>query len=505
MDFDPDSLKSFLNSGAATEQVKLFEKTLCESSLREFIKHAWHVLEPSNKFVTGWHIDAICTHLEAVTKGDIKRLLINVPPGFMKSLTTEVFWPAWEWGPKNLPHTRYVSASYSADLTIRDNIKMRRLIESEWYQSHWGDRFCFTEDQNAKIKFENNRTGFKLATSVGGLGTGERGDRFIIDDPHNVKDGESDVKRGTTLLWMSETVPTRLNNPKESAIVCIMQRVHELDVSGMILAEELGYEHLMLPMEFDPERRCKTSIGFFDPRTEDGELLWPGRHGPDEIKRDKKALGSYAYAGQYQQSPSPRGGGMFQRHWFSLVDAIPVGGKSVRAWDLAASEGDAAAWTVGAKLKRTSDGMIYIEDVVRFRGSPSQVEKTIAMVAESDGFDTTISLPQDPGQAGKAQKRWLAAGLIGYEVRFSLESGTKEMRAQSLASQAESGNVRVALGSWNNIFFDELTKFPVSKFKDQVDACSRAMSELIRKKSHERIFVPPEQLGSRQEVANDGF
>lgn len=491
-------LQQFLKSQNSKEAQRKLDKYMCEQTLRNYIPYIWPAIEPVNKYQDGYHIHAMSDHLEAVTNNQINRLLINVPPGFMKSLITEVFWPSWEWGPKNLPSTRYVSASYSVDLTIRDNMKMRRIISHDLYQSQWGDRFCLTDDQNAKIKFENNVTGFKLATSVGGLGTGERGDRFIIDDPHNVKDGESDIKRGNTLLWMSETVPTRINDPLLSAIIVIMQRVHEQDVSGFILAQELGYTHLCLPMEYDPMQHCRTLIGFSDKRTKAGELLWPERHTPEVIARDKKALGEYAYAGQYQQLPAPRGGGMFKRAWFSVVDydQIPAGGRVVRAWDLAATDDDPnAAWTVGARLRYVNN-QIYVEDVIRFRAGPADVEKKIQETAEADGTDVIISIPQDPGQAGKSQKRWMANGLMGYTVRFSLESGSKEMRALSFATQAEAGNVRVVLGSWNNIFFDELVKFPVSKFKDQVDACSRAMAELVKKRK-QRLFQPPEMIGTR--------
>src|SRR5262249_30712929 len=156
---------------------------------------------------------------------------------------------------------------------------------------------------------DNDHTGFKVATSVGGLGTGERGDRFVIDDPHNVKEGESEAKREDALSWFSEGVPTRLNDPDKSAVDVVMQRLHARDVSGQIIPKELGYEHLMLPMEFEPERRCVTSIGFKDPRQEDGELLWPERMPRHVVDRDKKAMGSYAVAGQFQQRPSPREGG----------------------------------------------------------------------------------------------------------------------------------------------------------------------------------------------------
>lgn len=453
-----------------------------EASLGKFIELSWDILEPGRDFVKGWHIDAVCEHLEAVTNGEITRLLINIPPGCMKSLTTEVFWPAWEWGPKGMPATRYVSASYSNDLTVRDNRRTRNLIKSDWYQALWGKDYQLVGDQNAKMKFENNFAGFKIATSVGGLGTGERGDRFIIDDPHNIKDGESEAKRLAALLWFTETVPTRMNDPESSAIVIIMQRVHALDISGHIISEELGYEHLMLPMEFEPERKCYTCIGFEDPRKVENELLWPERMTAAVLERDKVVLGPYAVASQFQQRPSPRGGGLFKKEWFEVVDAVPAKREIVRGWDLAATETVQAAYTAGVKLSRCSDGYFYIEDIARIRGSAGKVETLLKNTASQDGVHVRISGPQDPGQAGKAQAKYLVRQLAGFDVKFTTETGDKETRAKPVASQAEAGNVKILRGIWNDDFFKEIEDFPFGKFKDQVDALSRAFAELIQKR-----------------------
>jgi len=153
--------------------------------LIRFVRYCWSALEPDREMVEGWPLDAMCEHLEAITRGDIKRLLINVPPGMMKSLLVDVFWPAWEWGPMNRPYLRYVAFSYSATLTERDNGRFRALLESERYRSLWGERFTLERIGDRKIA--NTRTGWKLATSVGGVSTGERGDRIILDDPHNVE------------------------------------------------------------------------------------------------------------------------------------------------------------------------------------------------------------------------------------------------------------------------------------------------------------------------------
>jgi hypothetical protein len=332
--------------------------------LLNFVRHFWHALEPKTRsMVEGWPLEAICNHLEALTFGDIhsNRLLINVPPGFMKSLLTDVFWPAWEWGPCNMPYLRYVAFSYSDTLTTRDNNKMVRLIQSPGYQQLWGDRFKMVKTGERRI--ENDQTGYKIATSVGGVSTGERGDRVILDDPHNVIKAESDLERGKTVRFVRESMSNRLNDER-SAIVIIMQRLHEGDVSGDILAREADYCHLMIPMHFDPlrypasadgestedpetgEQYTGNEIGWIDPRAsnEDGEALsprelaandgllaWEARFPARRVKEFEYELGQYAFAGQYQQSPTPRKGGIFKReYWQPYIP--PVTGSRKGMW-----------------------------------------------------------------------------------------------------------------------------------------------------------------------------
>ena len=464
-------------------------------SLSAFMELSWHILEPENPYSRGWHLKAICDHLQAISNGHITRLLINVPPGFTKSLTTSVFWPAFEWGPRKRPDLRYVLSSYSEDLTIRDNRRCKNLIKSKWYQDLWGDVVQLDPEQDSKMRYDTMKRGYRIATSTGGLGTGERGDRFIIDDPHNIKDGESEPKMKSTLQWFSEVVPTRLNNPSKSAIIVIMQRVHTNDVSGHILEKELGYEHLMLPMEFEPKRKCVISVTHFeDPRTEEGELLWKDRFPRDVVERDKKALGTYATAGQFQQRPAPRGGGMFKRENFIKVLDWARTGTVVRSWDLAAGDEATSDWTVGLKMRRTRDHRVIIEDVVRFRLSPGKVEDKIKETALKDGYSVEIDFPQDPGQAGKSQKRYLAGQLHGFLVHFSPESGDKEMRARAYAAQTEAGNVFIAQAEWNGLFFDEYDDFPVSKFDDQVDAGSRAFHRLVPRGDDNDTIAAPRQI-----------
>lgn len=275
-------------------------------------------VEGNNNYFASGVLLHNCEHLEAVSAGDITRLLINVPPGSMKSLLTNVFWPAWEWGPRNLPSLRYLSFSYSASLTYRDNTRFRQVILGDKYREFWGNHFAQSKENFSTKKLGNTETGWKIASSVGGTGTGERGDRVIVDDPHNVKDAESQAVRESTIQWFTEVLPTRLNDPDSSAIVIIMQRVHEEDVSGLILSRDLDYEHLMIPMRYDPDRHCSTSIGWTDPRSVDRELMWPDRMSPKTLDELENILGPYAAAGQLQQAPTPRGGGILRRDWWQM-------------------------------------------------------------------------------------------------------------------------------------------------------------------------------------------
>lgn len=482
------SLERLLATSLANPSIALaaLDRADCEERLVDFVRIGWSALEPGTRFVPGKPVEAICEHLEAVSRGEIRRLLINVPPGCTKSMTTNVFWPSWEWGPRRMPHLRYISASYAAELSIRDNLRGRDLMTSEWYASNWGDVFALKSDQNAKIRYENDKAGWRYASSVGASITGHRGDRVIVDDPHSVQNVESEADRESSLRWFSETLPTRLNNLDESAIVVIMQRVHERDVSGLILAKEMGYDHLMLPMEFEPDHPhiSRTSLGFRDWRTTPGELLWPERFSPRALGELKSAFrswgGSYAEAGQLQQRPAPRSGGMFQRDDFQFVDRAPDDLQAVvRGWDLAASKDKRAAKTAGVKIGRDRAGRFYVLDARVGQWGPREVETSIVSAARADGPACKQDLPQDPGQAGKAQVAYLAGALAGHDFAFSPESGSKEDRARPFSAQCEAGNVYLVRGPWTDGFVNECCMFPNGEFMDQVDAASRAFARLL--------------------------
>jgi len=461
--------------------------------LRDFVWQAWAVIEPSTPFVQGWHIDAIIEHLEAITNGHIRNLLINVPPRHMKSLLVSVFWPAWEW--IRWPERRWLYSSYGAQLSIRDSIKCRRLIESPWYRDRWGDRFVLTSDQNTKGRFDNSRSGYRLATSVGGAATGEGGDRIVCDDPHNVQEAESDAIRKATLDWWDVVISTRVNDPKTAAKVVVMQRCHQQDLSGHLL-EQGGWEHLCMPAEYEGPTRA-TSIGWSDPRQETSELLWPERFGPPEIESLKVSLGSYAAAGQLQQRPSPAGGGILKRHWFRfwqpagqnlppVIVRLQDGTQSsimpvnvsridelIQSWDCAFKDLATSDYVVGQVWGRVGAAYLLLDQVRGRLDYPSTVK---AVVELSRKWPMCIAKLIEDKANGSAVIQMLTGRISGL-LPVNPEGG-KVARAAAASPLIEAGNIYLPhpqYAPWVSDFIEECAAFPNGAHDDQVDAMTQAL------------------------------
>lgn len=447
----------------------------CER-LGGFVREAWPVLEPNQKLIWNWHLDALCEHLEAITFGQINRLLANVPPGSSKSLFVSVMWQAWEWTQPDLRSMRYLATSFNEGPVKRDTRKCRDLILSDWYRSLWPEVVL---TRTGETSFANASTGTREGVAFGSL-TSQRGDRLIIDDPHSTETAESAAEREATTRKFREGATNRLNDQERSAIVVIMQRLHEDDVSGVIKKLGMEYVHLCLPMEFEPDRRCSTIIGFTDPRRHAGDLLDPVRFPRATVEKLKRDMGSYAYAGQYQQRPSPRQGGLFQADKLKIVGAVPNDiADSVRYWDKAGTQ-DGGAFTAGVKMARTRSGLYVVLDVKRGQLSAGRREALIAQTAETDGRETDIWIEQEPGSGGKESAENTIRGLAGYTARADKVSGkgSKETRAEPYAAQVEVGNVVLLKGPWNEAFIEEHRMFPRGSLKDQVDAAAGAFNML---------------------------
>ena len=410
------------------------------------------------------------------------------------SLSVGVFWPAWVW--TRQPSFRWLFAAYAQTLSTRDSLKCRRVIQSPWYQANWGDKVTLTTDQNVKTRFENDATGYRIATAVDGVATGEGGDVVVVDDPHNVKKAISDqVRKATNREWWDQAMSTRLNDKQTGAFVIMMQRLHEDDLTGHVLAQDRGYEHLMLPARFEPKRKCMVeSTGFEDPRTEEGELLWPGHMREEDLQEIEADLGPYGTAGQMQQRPAPRTGGQFERDWFEIVKAPPVHTHMrVRSWDLAGTK-DAGAATVGMRMSMVygKESVLYVEHVVRGQWRAGKRDK-LALgrahedVQEFEGNKMAVVhiVEQEPGSGGKAQAENFGSMLIeqGMPCEWQPSSGDKFIMADPVAGAAQLGRVKLVEGPWNEVLLAELERAgPGAAFLDQMDTLAKGYNWLMARK-----------------------
>lgn len=507
-------------------------KATYEDDLYSFVRGAWHALDPT-EFVDSWAMESLCLHLEAITKGDIKRLLINFPPRCGKTLVASVAWPMWVWARQHDsflsgPQVRFLCGSYNNDLSLKIATASRRLLESPWFQHYWGDKVILTADQNAKNRFDNTAGGSRIATSVGGSLLGIGGDVVLVDDPHNTADAESDADRATVLQWWKELRTTRLNSPKQAAIVVIMQRLHEDDVSGSILSgsDADHWTHLMIPMRHDPERHCVTVLkwdnatrrpleGWEDPRTEPGELMWPEQYGERELRIIEDELGPTMASGRLQQSPQPAGGGIFKREWWKVWE--PPDGKFppmefvVCSADTAYTEkeeNDPTGFvTLGVFLDERKQPKIMLMDAWRKRlelngvdvpktDPDEKLEEYVKRAMPSWGLTEWIAHSarkfgsiHGPG-ANKLIIEAKASGLsVAQEMRRIYRDevwstatvtpeGDKVARAYAVQSLFSRGLIYAPNRTWAQMAIDDCASFPKGKYKDVVDALTQGLSFL---------------------------
>jgi predicted phage terminase large subunit-like protein len=483
-------------------------------SLAAFIAEAWPIVEPATHFVRNWHLEAICEYLEAATRGEIRRLIINIPPRHMKSLQVSVFWLPWVW--LTYPERRFLYASYSGTLSSTHSRFCRNLIRSRGIRPRPGvdaselglferigyvglvelifgrDAWALCGDQNRKRRFDNTRTGFRLATSVGGSVTGEGGDVLVLDDPHQPEEAQSDVQRQHVLDWHDSTWTTRINDARTGVQVLVMQRLHERDLTGHLL-ERGGYEHLCLPAEYEPKHPF---VWPRDPRTEPGEVLWQGKWDRPWLDEKATELGSYGYAGQYQQRPAPAEGGIFKRAWWRRYTDVPQLQEVICSWDMAFKDTDGSDYVVGQLWGRDQADK-YLLAQIRAR---LDFTETLAAVRALHGWaqerwrQVGAMLVEDAanGPAVIAALRREISGLIAVRPE-----GGKEARAHAVSPQIESANVYLPAGQIpappgyaeipTEALIEECAAFPNGAHDDQVDALTQALHRLARRTSRGRI------------------
>jgi len=451
-------------------------------SLKEFTKSSWQAIEPGRDFYDNWHIDAVSDHLQAVVEGDIKRLIINIPPRHMKSISVAVALPAWAWTIQ--PEKKFLYASYAGSLSIRDSVKCRRLLDSRWYKEHFGETFKLTSDQNQKQRFENNKTGARIATSVDGALTGEGGDIIVIDDPHNVRESESSTVREGVLEWWDQAMQTRLNDPKTGAFIIIMQRVHENDLTGHILSNELGdeWDHLCLPARYEVGHPTitRSTLNFFDPRTKEGELLWPDRIDDKTLANLERSLGSYAAAGQLQQRPMPKGGGILKAEWWVPweKEELPNNIEYVlQSWDTAFSTKENSSYsarTTWGVFRSNGQVNVIVIDMWYDRVSYPELRKIAQESYEEWEPDAVLIEKKASGQSLLQDLRMAGIPVLEYSP-----DRDKQARAHASSALLEDGRIYFPFNKkWAKDLIDICAAFPAGDNDDIVDTCTQAWLRL---------------------------
>jgi predicted phage terminase large subunit-like protein len=410
------------------------------------------------------HHEFLIDHLEMVANGIVDRLMITMPPGSAKTTYSTKLFPPYFMRRGNVD---VIGASHGAELAEVFSGDVIRTINNQAKVLEFGLL-------NESVKFWRTSNGCTYrAAGAGGSITGRRADLFIIDDPiKGREDADSQTIRDKVWDWYRAEVITRLK--PGARIVLILTRWHEDDLAGRLLQEmQIGGDQwlvLNLPAiaeEDDPLGR--------DP----GEALWPEWEDTQALERKRRASGEREWFALYQQRPHPIEGSIFQVSQIGIISAAPAGGMLCRGWDLAATKeggGRDPSWTRGVLLQRAPDGRFVVRDVASVRGGPDEVERAIKNTAQQDGHRVKISLPQDPGQAGKSQVLYYTRALSGFSMEATPETGDKATRAAGIVSQCNNGNVSLLEGYWNRGFLDELAAFPSGAHDDQVDALSRAFS-----------------------------
>ena len=461
----------------STHLAPLVEGERLSRSLHDYTRRAWETIEPTTRFVDNWHIGVVAEHLEALLRSELRFLVINVPPGTMKSILTNVMLPSWGW--TRWPSKRMAFVAGSDGLESRDSLKCRNIIESPWYQQRWGHVYQLTGDQNAKTRYQNDQTGVRMAQTYMSAVMGERYDHWFFDDPHKTEMMESPDVRQTKITKFKEEYSTRGSDIRTSTVCIIMQRVAEDDLSGYVLSEGLADAHICIPMRWErpgKDRKVYLPARFKDPRTREGELLDPVRFPERELKQLEKTLGSYATAGQMQQLPSPRGGGIFLRANWRFYKVLPELDEIIGSWDLKFKQIVTSSYVAGQTWGRKGANKYLLPG--RVREHLGFGASCLAIRAQKFLYPLMTAILVEDKANGPAVIETLQAeisGILPVEPR-----GGKEARAYAIQPQQEAGNLWLpdpSIDPQIEEFVHRCGVFPAGE-SDEVDAMTQAITYL---------------------------
>jgi predicted phage terminase large subunit-like protein len=455
----------------ATSDARALE-ALLRNDFRAFVRKTFVTLCPGQTYVNGWHIDAICWQLERVRRGEIRRLIINMPPRSLKSIAASVAFPAFLLGRD--PSHRIICVSYSGDLAKKHSNDFRAVIQSQWYRSIFPQtRIGPYKDSENEIEF--TARGCRLATSVGGTLTGRGGDLIIIDDPLKPDDAFSAVRRTGANDWFNNTLLSRLDDKRTGAIVVVMQRVHMDDLTGFLVSQSDEWHVLNLPAIAPSDRIIQTWDGHdhFRPA---GEVLSPEREPLAVLDSLKVQIGSDAFSAQYQQEPVPPGGAMIKRDWIARYKDPPRHSEqllTLQSWDTASKGGPENDWSVCTTWIVTRDKKWYLLDVWRRRVDYPTLKASALSLAKS--WKARRILVEDAG-SGTSLVQELSARIAG--IIAVRPEGDKKSRMAAASAKFEAGQVLFPeRASWLADLESELFAFPVGRHDDQCDSISQALQD----------------------------
>ena len=431
-----------------------------------FVQMCFYTINPSTEFKDNWHIKLISEYLSACEKGEIKRLIINMPPRSLKSLLVTVAWPAWLLGKD--PSRRIIASSYSQYLSLKHSMDSRLIMNSDWYQEIFPE-VEFARGQNEKFKFVTTKRGYRLATSSDGSVTGEGGNFLVVDDPIKPSHIHSKISREHTINWFEQTFATRADDKKKSAFVVVMQRLHEDDLSGYLLKKG-NWIHLNIPAI--AEEKSVIKFGKFEKIREPGDIIHEGREGKTELERAKIELGSYGFSAQYQQKPVPLRGGIIKSDWLKRYKAPPDNAEIIQSWDTAISSSEKSDFSVCTTWAETKAGY-YLLDVFRKQVEYTELKHNVINLAEKWQPKAVLIENKSSGQSlYQDLKRETKLPLIPI-----IPTKDKVTRMASVSPFFEAGRVFLPeVAKWLMDYEMEILAFPSVSNDDQVDSTSQFLN-----------------------------
>lgn len=476
---------------AKTEQEKLAEKILeiqkaiyskASNDYGTFFRAAWPVLEPKTPLKRNWHQDLVAEYLTACHNRQIKRLIINLQPRMAKSNLVTVSFAPWVW--QKRPEERFIFTSYADGLSSKHSVDRRTIIESDWYRKGFGDKFKMATDQNVKTEFMNDKRGVMIATSMHGTVTGKGCDVLIVDDPHDAQKAYSDAHRESDVAAFNQKFSTRLDDKENGVIIVVMQRLHDQDLTGVLL-EQGGWEHLKLEGVAEKTKTYSFPISGKSLVREQGSILHEAREGQDAIAEHKKILGPNGFAAQIQQEPTPLGGRIVDvRKFKKYLSVPPKFQQMIQSWDMTFKDTSKSDFVCGQVWGRIGPDFYLLPGWVRDR---LDFVKTIAAVKnltlKYSGAHRKIIEDTANGPAVISMLRSQIPGIVPYKPKDS-----KEARLHAVLPFIEAGNVHIpdrSLDPRIDEFLIEVSRFPNGAQDDQVDAMTQALIQFADSTRHD--------------------